>query len=229
VTKGKEKELQENIGQADRPAAGSSSKDVRRDEEDDHFDLGNNLVEVLVAKEKGGMMFFRYSLFVIRSEHARRARIVRRFSDFEWLQDTFAAKYPFRLVPSLPARHTAEDPYFIEERRRGLAKFLDFLLRHPVLNRDELLLLFLREQNTEAFHQRMKNLHLVDEFHFSEVARLHPKNLIPHDAEEVLRALETRLPVSRAQFSKLLDVLERFINRNLRDSFDFGKFGALFE
>lgn len=192
-------------------------------------DLGDEVVDIRVAKEKGGVMFFKYTLYVVRTKQAEGARILRRFSEFEWLRALLCDRYPFRVIPPLPQKHIADDAFFIEDRRRGLTKFLDSVLRHPVLAHDDLVVYFLSEPIPEHLHQKMKTLTVVEEFHSSEVAHQHPRKHIPENADELLRALEARLPILLAQFSKTLVILEHFVHRNSRDSLDFSTFGGLFE
>jgi len=40
-------------------------------------------------------------------------------------------------------RHIAADNLFIEKRRRGLARFANALVRHPVLREEQLVVMFL--------------------------------------------------------------------------------------
>ena len=93
--------------------------------------------------------------------------MVRRYSDFVWLLDCLHKRYPFRILPLLPPKrvageyhfcgnkgvladetsvngnHLSNDGAFIEKRRRGLARFLNALVRHPVLSQEQLVVMFL--------------------------------------------------------------------------------------
>ena len=40
-------------------------------------------------------------------------------------------------------RHLSADASFIEKRRRGLVRFLNVLVRHPVLSQEQLVVMFL--------------------------------------------------------------------------------------
>lgn len=44
---------------------------------------------------------------------------------------------------SVNGRHLSSDVAFIEKRRRGLARFTNALVRHPVLNQEQLVVMFL--------------------------------------------------------------------------------------
>lgn len=54
------------------------------------------------------------------------------------------------MLPLLPPKrvgmngsHLSNDGAFIEKRRRGLARFLNALVRHPVLGQEQLVVMFL--------------------------------------------------------------------------------------
>ena len=50
----------------------------------------------------------------------------RRYSDFVWLQDVLKSMHPLHIIPPLPPKQVIGrfDEVFIQERRRGLEKFL---------------------------------------------------------------------------------------------------------
>ena len=50
----------------------------------------------------------------------------RRYSDFVWMQDVLKSMHPLNIIPPLPPKQTLGrfDEDFIEDRRRGLEKFL---------------------------------------------------------------------------------------------------------
>ena len=79
--------------------------------------------------------------------------MVRRYSDFVWLAETLAKRYPFRLIPPLPPKKlgASSDEQFMEERRRGLLRFINFIGHHPVLRNDETVIDFLTVQMVLRF------------------------------------------------------------------------------
>lgn len=84
------------------------------------------------------------------SSQRRASKVIRRYSDFVWLLDCLHKRYPFRVLPLLPPKrvgmngsHLSNDGAFIEKRRRGLARFLNALVRHPVLGQEQLVVMFL--------------------------------------------------------------------------------------
>lgn len=106
-------------------------------------------VLVVLMPEKEGMFMFQHHNYEISSLR-RGSKVVRRYSDFVWLLDCLNKRYPFRVLPLLPPKrmgvngsHLSNDSLFIEKRRRGLARFLNALVRHPILSQEQLVVMFL--------------------------------------------------------------------------------------
>lgn len=125
-------------------------------------------VTVTLLPEKEGMFMFQHHNYEVKS--ARRASaVIRRYSDFVWLLDCLHKRYPFRQLPLLPpkrvagknspesyhnelltrnrisvnGRHLSADVTFIEKRRRGLVRFVNALVKHPILSQEQLVVMFL--------------------------------------------------------------------------------------
>lgn len=49
----------------------------------------------------------------------------------------------FDLLVLVNGRHLSSDITFIEKRRRGLVRFVNALVRHPVLSQEQLIVMFL--------------------------------------------------------------------------------------
>lgn len=75
----------------------------------------------------------------------------RRYSEFEWLQKELARTSPGVIVPSLPVKGLigsfAVD--FVEERQRGLEKFLQRIAAHPELGSHQLFVSFLQMDDAQ--------------------------------------------------------------------------------
>lgn len=52
--------------------------------------------------------------------------------------------------------HLAADNTFIEKRRRGLVRFSNALVRHPVLNQEQLVIMFLTVPTVRVEHAVQK-------------------------------------------------------------------------
>lgn len=107
----------------------------------------NIIVTLMPGKE--GVFLFQHHNYEVASQR-RGSKVIRRYSDFVWLLDCLHKRYPFRVLPLLPPKrvavngnHLSNDGAFIEKRRRGLARFLNALVRHPVLGQEQLVIMFL--------------------------------------------------------------------------------------
>ncbi|KAI4159104.1 MAG: hypothetical protein LQ342_006881 [Letrouitia transgressa] len=111
-------------------------------------DIGETITVTLLP-DKEGMFMFQYRNYEVKSAR-RGSTVIRRYSDFVWLLDCLHKRYPFRQLPLLPpkrvavnGRHLAADSNFVEKRRRGLVRFANALVRHPVLGQEQLVIMFL--------------------------------------------------------------------------------------
>jgi sorting nexin-8 len=124
------------------------------------------VVTVTMLPEKEGIFMFQHRNYEVKSVR-RSSSVVRRYSDFVWLLDCLQKRYPFRRLPLLPPKrvqgdsllrhpwnvltsvlvngtHLAADATsFLEKRRRGLVRFANALVQHPVLNQEQLVVMFL--------------------------------------------------------------------------------------
>lgn len=114
------------------------------------------LVTVNLLEEKEGMFMFQHRNYEVASIR-RNSKVIRRYSDFVWLLDCLHKRYPFRQLPLLPPKrmaingnHLAADATFIEKRRRGLARFANALVHHPVLREEQLVVMFLTVPTVDA-------------------------------------------------------------------------------
>lgn len=126
-------------------------------------------VTVTLLPEKEGMFLFQHHNYEVKTVR-RGISVVRRYSDFVWLLDCLQKRYPFRRLPLLPPKrvqgkipssssqaarpradgspvngnHLAGDAaVFLEKRRRGLVRFSNALVQHPILSQETLVVMFL--------------------------------------------------------------------------------------
>ncbi|OAX81922.1 hypothetical protein ACJ72_03730 [Emergomyces africanus] len=108
------------------------------------------VITINMLPEKEGMFFFQHRNYEVKSSR-RGSSVIRRYSDFVWLVDCLQKRYPFRQIPLLPPKrvavngtHLAADSNsFLDKRRKGLVRFANSLVRHPVLNQEQLVVMFL--------------------------------------------------------------------------------------
>lgn len=71
--------------------------------------------------------------------------VLRRYSDFEWLLEQLGTAFPGVILPAIPEKQAVGrfSPDFVEQRRRGLERFLNKLSLHPTLVESQYLISFL--------------------------------------------------------------------------------------
>lgn len=106
--------------------------------------LDLDVVSVTVAPEREGFIF-KHINYVVESQQ-RSSKVLRRYSDFYWLWEILTRRFPIRAVPNLPPKKVGgKDDSFLEKRRKGLLRFINAVVRHPELKRDEVVDRFLTE------------------------------------------------------------------------------------
>jgi len=125
---------------------------------------------VTLMPEKEGMFMFQHHNYEVTSNR-RGSKVIRRYSDFVWLLDCLHKRYPFRALPLLPPKrvgvngsHLSNDGGFIEKRRRGLARYLNAVVRHPILGQEQLVVMFLTVPTELSVWRKQATISVTDEF-----------------------------------------------------------------
>ena len=143
--------------------------------------LSPNIINIEEIPEREGLLFKHINYNVIRLKRLPNEdsvvvgssessmSVVRRYSDFVWLQDVLLKRYPFRLIPELPPKKIGSqnlDPIFLNKRLVGLIRFLNLVVKHPILSKDDLLLTFLTVPTDISTWRRQtkENYDTTDEF-----------------------------------------------------------------
>lgn len=123
----------------------------------------DEIITVNLLDEKEGMFMFQHRNYEVASVR-RNSKVIRRYSDFVWLLDCLHKRYPFRQLPLLPPKrvaingnHIASDTLFVEKRRRGLVRFANALIRHPILREEQLVVMFLTVPTVSADVDLVRN------------------------------------------------------------------------
>ncbi|PFH56209.1 hypothetical protein XA68_16895 [Ophiocordyceps unilateralis] len=186
-----------------------------------------NMVVTLMP-EKEGMFLFQHHNYEVASQR-RGSKVIRRYSDFVWLLDCLQKRYPFRVLPLLPPKrvavngnHLSNDGAFIEKRRRGLARFLNALVRHPVLSQEQLVVMFLTVPTELAVWRKQATISVQDEF----VDKALPTGLedsLPLTLEELF--LRTRAGVRRSAelYINVCNIMDRLVKRTEGVAADHGR------
>ncbi|KAK0385946.1 hypothetical protein NLU13_7121 [Sarocladium strictum] len=173
---------------------------------------------VMLMPEKEGVFMFQHHNYEVAS-HRRGSKVIRRYSDFVWLLDCLQKRFPFRMLPLLPPKrmavngnHLSNDGSFIEKRRRGLARFLNALVRHPVLGQEQLVVMFLTVPTELAVWRKQSTISVQDEFTDKPL----PPGLedsLPSTLEDLFS--RTRLGVRRSAelYINTCNIMDRLVKR----------------
>ncbi|RPA74751.1 hypothetical protein BJ508DRAFT_215102 [Ascobolus immersus RN42] len=189
-------------------------------------------VNIQVLPEKEGVFMFQHRNYQVTSVR-RNVRVVRRYSDFVWLLECLHKRYPFRALPLLPpkaltvnATPLLASTSFLDRRRRGLIRFSNFLVRHPILSKEQLVVMFFTVPTELAVWRKQANLSLTDEFD----TRTLPPTLEPSLPPDLLSLFETvRSGVKKSAelYISLCALLDRLIKRNEGLSQDYHRLTIL--
>ncbi|KAI5368271.1 putative AH/BAR domain superfamily, sorting nexin-8/Mvp1, PX domain superfamily [Septoria linicola] len=168
--------------------------------------------------EKEGMFLFQHRNYEVASIR-RNSKVIRRYSDFVWLLDCLHKRYPFRQLPLLPPKrvaingnHLAADTTFVEKRRRGLARFANALVRHPVLRDEQLVVMFLTVPTELAVWRKQATISVQEEF----VGRSLPPSLedsLPQNLADTFDTVRGGVRRSAELYINLCNLVERLIKR----------------
>ncbi|KAL6151806.1 Sorting nexin mvp1 [Exserohilum turcicum] len=181
---------------------------------------GNDEVITITAlSEKEGVFMFQHRNYEVASSR-RTTKVVRRYSDFVWLLDCLHKRYPFRQLPLLPPKRVgingnpiAADATFLEKRRKGLARFTNALVRHPVLSQEQLVVMFLTVPTELAVWRKQANLSVQEEF----TGKPLPPDLedsLPKTLPELFDTVRSGVRRSAETYITLCSMMERLCRRN---------------
>ncbi|KAL9126862.1 MAG: hypothetical protein Q9217_004158 [Psora testacea] len=188
-------------------------------------------VTVTLLPEKEGMFMFQHHNYEVKSAR-RGTSVIRRYSDFVWLLDCLHKRYPFRQLPLLPpkrvavnGRHLSADVTFMEKRRRGLRRFVNALVRHPVLNQEQLVVMFLTVPTHQelAVWRKQATISVQEEF----TGKTLPPELedsLPKNLSETFDTVRSGVRQSADHYIGLCNLLERLTKRNQGVAADYSRF-----
>ncbi|GAA94073.1 uncharacterized protein L969DRAFT_212896 [Mixia osmundae IAM 14324] len=172
-------------------------------------------VTVVLEDDLQGSWLGKYQVY--RLTRSTTGQIIRRrYSDFAWLNDCLLARYPFRLLPSLPPKRLAvsgtqlaTDQAFMDKRRRGLQRYSNAALAHPVLRRDGLLQTFFSTEVADlAAWRKSTPFTLQEESVERPLAAGTREESVPTDLDDRLAALKSVLPGLLAAWTRVMAALE---------------------
>ncbi|CAL5873173.1 uncharacterized protein PFLUO_LOCUS7442 [Penicillium psychrofluorescens] len=177
-------------------------------------------ITVTLLPEKEGMFMFQHRNYEVKSAR-RGSTVVRRYSDFVWLLDCLQKRFPFRQLPLLPPKRvsvngthlSADSNSFLEKRRRGLVRFTNALVRHPVLGQEQLVVMFLTVPTELSIWRKQATISVQDEF----VGRSLPSDLedsLPVTLTDTFETVRSGVKRSAEVYINLCTLLERLSKRN---------------
>lgn len=182
--------------------------------------LGNDIITIEEIPEREGLLFkhinYRIGHLVDlpNAELVRDRSVVRRYSDFDWLQEVLIKRYPFRMIPELPPKKIGSsqnlDATFLKRRLNGLRTFINLVMKHPVLKEDDLVLTFLTvPADLVSWRKKMNNkLDTMDEFHDKKISRNFVKSWRPEFSQQLNEAFST-VDAMIELWNKLIHIIKR--------------------
>lgn len=177
------------------------------------------VITITTIAEKEGMFMFQHRNYEVASAR-RNSKVIRRYSDFVWLLDCLHKRYPFRQLPLLPPKrvaingnYLATDASFVEKRRRGLVRFANALVRHPVLGQEQLVVMFLTVPTELAVWRKQANLSVQEEF----TGKPLPPDLedsLPKTLLDLFDTVRSGVRRSAEVYINLCNAMERLARRN---------------
>ncbi|PYH45599.1 sorting nexin Mvp1 [Aspergillus saccharolyticus JOP 1030-1] len=178
------------------------------------------VITITLLPEKEGMFMFQHRNYEVKSAR-RGSTVVRRYSDFVWLLDCLHKRYPFRQLPLLPPKRiavngthlSADSNSFLEKRRRGLVRFTNALVRHPILSQEQLVVMFLTVPTELSVWRKQATISVQDEF----AGRALPPDLedsLPSNLTDLFETVRSGVKRSAEVYINLCTLLERLAKRN---------------
>ncbi|KIJ55199.1 hypothetical protein M422DRAFT_151099 [Sphaerobolus stellatus SS14] len=177
----------------------------------------------VVLHGQQGFLLNRYMVYAV-STTVRGEPVHRRYSEFSFLWDGLVRRYPFRLLPALPPKRVNPDANFLEQRRRGLARWLAFVINHPVIKEDGLLSAFLTEPAFEEWRKHT-SVTLEEESASKRIDRVEEMT-IPSDLDDKLNLVRSKLAALIDQWQRICLITERLIKRRESAGADLARLTA---
>lgn len=109
--------------------------------------------------------------------------------------------------------HLSNDGAFIEKRRRGLARFLNALVRHPILGQEQLVIMFLTVPTELAVWRKQATISVQDEF----AGRALPPGLedsLSPQLEDLFTRTQAGIRRSAELYINICNIMDRLVKRS---------------
>ncbi|KAI8334981.1 hypothetical protein BC941DRAFT_430895, partial [Chlamydoabsidia padenii] len=204
-----------------RKPTNSSKKDTVKDYQ---WYLDMDLITVTLIPQKEGRLF-KHVRYLVTSQHGG-ISVTRRYSEFYLLWSSLLKRYPLRSVPNLPPKKIKANDGFLEKRRRGLARFMNSLERHPVLGKDELVEAFLSYQDLQQWWKTHRPS-MDDEFirTMSDIDSL--RTNIPHDMPDRLKRLQRRITPAIKSYDNMITSIQQLASNEQGEANEFIRYSII--
>ncbi|KAG5518601.1 hypothetical protein PMAC_002997 [Pneumocystis sp. 'macacae'] len=177
-------------------------------------------VNIQFVSKKKGFFLFKHVNYILFSV-IRNSRVIRRYSDFLWLQECLMKKYPFRQVPLMPPKcfsgiifvnghYLSIDSAFLERRRKGLSRFINAVVRHPIFRDDPLVIAFLTVSSEFSLWRKQTILTIHDEFRDKVIDDDLVSNF-PSDFDEIIMNIKKTINLQIDNYIQLCLIMERLL------------------
>jgi len=170
---------------------------------------------------------FKHLNYVVTSERYS-SRVLRRYSEFYALYKYLLQKYQYRLIPDIPPKRIGANDEFLEKRRKGLYRFMNFISNHPILGNDEYLKLFLTEDSDQTGFSVpticVNEVQNSINFHAKEgTSTEYMMQDVPANLEPQLDNLCIKLKPILAHYNSMINVVDRISRRVSADAADLAE------
>ncbi|KAI8882068.1 hypothetical protein K501DRAFT_187521 [Backusella circina FSU 941] len=187
-------------------------------------------IQVTVAPEREGFIF-KHVNYIVTNEK-RSSIVLRRYSDFWWLLEVLLRRYPFRSLPNLPPKKLGGrkviylfcDAAFLEKRRKGLSRFINAIIRHPILKQDDIVNKFLTEPSELSAWRKQNPPRLEEEFKRKPYPIRELEEMLPDNLEDQLQRAKKRITAGVNHYINLCFIMERMIRRMHGQATDFSRY-----
>ena len=154
---------------------------------------------------------------------------VRRYSDFQALQELLLVRFPYRLVPRLPpaklmANVVSVSSNFIGDRTNALVRWLTIVTSHPVVGSDPMVKFFMTDTLTDhatSLREQFKNF--PDEFIMNEMGA-QARELATPGLRSSVMAAQGQLAGLEEILRRVAVTTERLVARSAEEERDMAEF-----
>ncbi|EGF79821.1 hypothetical protein BATDEDRAFT_89471 [Batrachochytrium dendrobatidis JAM81] len=179
-------------------------------------------IEVAVAPERGGFVF-KHINYTVTSQ-IRSSTVLRRYSEFWWLAEILTKRYPYRILPVLPPKKAVGvHQEFIEQRRQRLARFINFVVNHPIFRKDDMVFIFMTWNSDIQSFRNAQQISIEEEGSLLQLTDT-MRQSVPLDVHDRLAAFQSSIDFQLQQIHDQCVIMQRIIHRAQDTCVDYVKY-----